>query len=235
MNDRFQTLFSLPKNQYTTGAPIVIAAGDLLKDNQTGNVFSRIKLHNISDKTIKAIRIIIIPYDTAGQFLNEEYTQEILDLTANRDEFFGQESPFQIPNKSVRSYQVVIKEIVFDDNTTWQCEKEDWEPLMQQKPIANDIQDIELQKQFRLEYGTNCRYQLLEEKDLWFCVCGHCNHTYEDNKPEEVKVDYTKKDLDLTLKMINDMQKVVKKETIPYIPKNKRLSLEEKKTIFKRI
>ena len=74
--------------------------------------------------------------------------------------------------------------------------------------------------------------EIIQENVVKKC---NCNHTYEDNKPAEVKVDYTKKDLDLTLKMINDMQKVVKKETIPYIPKNKRLSLEEKKTIFKRI
>lgn len=36
MSERYSKLFSLPENLYTTGAPVVIAAGALLKDNQSG-------------------------------------------------------------------------------------------------------------------------------------------------------------------------------------------------------
>jgi len=36
MNERYTRVFSLPENLYATGSPVVIAAGALLKDNQTG-------------------------------------------------------------------------------------------------------------------------------------------------------------------------------------------------------
>ena len=38
MAERYTRLYTLPENLYTEGAPLVIAAGALLKDNQTGKV-----------------------------------------------------------------------------------------------------------------------------------------------------------------------------------------------------
>ena len=35
MSERYSKVFSLPENLYAEGAPVVIAAGALLKDNQT--------------------------------------------------------------------------------------------------------------------------------------------------------------------------------------------------------
>ena len=40
MAERYTRLFSLPQDLYATGAPLVIAAGALLKDTQTGRVLT---------------------------------------------------------------------------------------------------------------------------------------------------------------------------------------------------
>lgn len=39
MSERYSRLFALSAPIYAVGAPVVITAGALLKDNQTGNVF----------------------------------------------------------------------------------------------------------------------------------------------------------------------------------------------------
>jgi len=36
MSERYSKLFAFPENLYAAGSPVVIAAGALLKDNQTG-------------------------------------------------------------------------------------------------------------------------------------------------------------------------------------------------------
>lgn len=50
MNERFTSLFRIPDNLYSTGSPVIIIAGALLKDNQTGHMLTQIKIKNISDK-----------------------------------------------------------------------------------------------------------------------------------------------------------------------------------------
>ena len=54
MSERYSRLFALPADIYAEGAPVVIAAGALLKDNQTGKTIAQIKLHSISDEVIIA-------------------------------------------------------------------------------------------------------------------------------------------------------------------------------------
>ena len=66
MGERYTRLFSLPENLYSTGAPVIIAAGALLKDNQTGNVLAQLKLRSVSAKTIKAATVSIKLLDTVG-------------------------------------------------------------------------------------------------------------------------------------------------------------------------
>ena len=50
MEERYTRLFSLPENLYSAGAPVMIAAGALLKDNQTGKVLAQLKLCSLVDR-----------------------------------------------------------------------------------------------------------------------------------------------------------------------------------------
>lgn len=61
MSERYSKLFTLPPNLYSEGAPVVIAAGALLKDNETGKVLAQLKIQNISDKPIKAVTVKLAP------------------------------------------------------------------------------------------------------------------------------------------------------------------------------
>ena len=62
MSERYGRLYSLPENLYAEGAPVIISAGNLLKDTQTGKILAQLKIKNISSKIIKAAMDMSSPF-----------------------------------------------------------------------------------------------------------------------------------------------------------------------------
>lgn len=207
MGETYTRLYSLPERLYTMGAPVVVAAGALLKDNRNGNIIVQLKIQNIYNKTIKAVTVKVASMDTVGRTLGEETEYRYLDLNVKRNEFFGQQVPIVVPDEQTRSYSVKVTEAVFDDNTVW-TGNEIWEPLEKPDPIEKKIANGELVTQYRIKYGKNSKYLLKQEKDLWFCTCGAINHESElsccschidRKKLEEFDMDALKKECDVRL------------------------------------
>lgn len=180
MSERYSKLFTLSENLYATGSPVVIAAGALLKDTQTGKVLAQLKLRNIGKKTIKAATVLVKPLDTVGIPLGEPVTYQYLDLHADRDADFGQKTPIALPDSATRSFAASVVQVIFTDNSIWNTDSGEWKPLSRPKPL-DALGDSELAKQFRIEYGGGCENLLLEQKDLWHCVCGAVNRQEETN------------------------------------------------------
>lgn len=181
MSERYSKLFALSENLYSAGAPVVIAAGALQKDNQTGKVFAQLKIRNIQDKAIKAATVKITPFDTVGKPLGGTVDYQYLDLSAKRDTDFGQKTPVMLKEAATRSFAVSVSEVIFSDNSIWTASNEAWEPLS--APVTPDKEFIngELAKQYRVKYGTDCTCVFKKEKDLWRCACGAVNHDSEMN------------------------------------------------------
>lgn len=207
MGETYARLYFLPERLYTMGAPVVVAAGALLKDNRNGNIIVQLKIQNICSKTIKAVTVKITSIDTVGRTLGEETEYQYLDLNVKRNEFFGQQVPIIVPNEQTRSYSVKVTEAAFDDNTVW-AGNEIWEPLEKPDPIEKKIANGELARQYRIKYGKNSKYLLKQDRDLWFCTCGAINHESElsccschidRKKLEELDVDALKKECDARL------------------------------------
>lgn len=178
MSERYSRLFTLQENLYAEGSPVLIVAGALLKDNQTGKVIAQLKMRNISSKAIKAVKICIYPLDTVGNPLGERVEYQYLDLSAIRDEEFGQKVPVALSDASTRSFSTTVEEVIFADNSIWRATGATWDELAVPCSLRN-IGDAELVKQFRLKYGVNCKNLPLTYKDLWFCVCGELNRQSE--------------------------------------------------------
>lgn len=178
MSERYSKLFALPENLYAVGSPVVIAAGALLKDNQTGKVIAQLKMRNISPKPIKATKVSIHPLDTVGNPLGGKIEYQYLDLNAARDEDFGQKAPVALSDASTRSFTASVEEVVFTDNSIWTATGEPWEVLDTPGSLRS-LGDAELSKQFRLKYGNNCKNLPLLHKDLWYCACGELNQQSE--------------------------------------------------------
>ena len=93
MAERYTRLFTAPPNIYAEGAPIIFSAGALLRDNLNGGVLVQLKIKNIPDKIIKAVKISIMSIDSAGRVFEGTRKFEYLDLSA-ADDFFR--SPFAL-------------------------------------------------------------------------------------------------------------------------------------------
>lgn len=178
MSERYSKLFSLPENLYAEGSPVIIAAGALLKDNQTGRVIAQLKLRNISSKTIKAATVSLLPLNTVGKPLGEAVRYEYLELSSTRDTDFGSKSAIPLPDASTRSFSVAVAEVIFTDNSVWNANDAAWETLKSPEALTSRL-DGEMVKQFRIEYGSGAKNFFLEQKDLWYCVCGAVNRREE--------------------------------------------------------
>lgn len=179
MSERYSKLFLLAENLYASGSPVIISAGALLKDNHENQVLAQLKLRNITNKAIKAVKVRLNLFDTAGRAMGEPVLFDYLDLNVSRDIDFGQKTPVPIAENTARSYTVSVEEVVFADHSTWVNNGEQWEPLPCQRTLDSVLRETELIKQYHIAVGGNFNYFPLQEKDVWFCVCGAINRADE--------------------------------------------------------
>lgn len=212
MSERYSKLFSLPEDLYTEGSPVIIAAGALLKDNQTGRVIAQLKLRNISPKTIKAATVSLLPLNTVGKPLGEAVRYEYLDLSSTRDTDFGSKSAIPLPDASTRSFSVAVAEVIFTDNSVWNANDATWETLKSPEALTSRL-DSEMVKQFRIEYGSGAKSFFLEQKDLWYCVCGAVNRREEKACHSCRKAICNLRDIDLaTLEALKERRLIRERE-----------------------
>ena len=178
MAERYSRLFSLPEDLYTAGAPLVISAGALLMDNQTGQVLAQLKMRSISSKVINAAKLLVTGTNRAGDVLcREEHVYE--GLNAARDSFFGAKEAVLLPDANVRSFTVQLLSVSFGDGSRYIGGVEDWKPLPDQADLNQHLFDTELIRQYRLETSNMSRFVPLEAQDLWLCACGEVNRRGE--------------------------------------------------------
>ncbi len=117
MSERYKRLFALPENLHTEDAPVVIMAGALLKDNQTGRVLAQLKLKNVSEETIKSVKVSIQAFGKSGAEAKEIH-YEYADISVKSGEEFGSKTPIEMNNK-ILYYSAVITEVLFENGTAW--------------------------------------------------------------------------------------------------------------------
>lgn len=180
MEGRYQRFYLLPPNQHTPGAPLLISAGALLFDSQTGSVLAQLKLQNISSKAVKGLTALVNPLDTAGRALGAPVTQQYLDLYAKRDVMFGDQMPIRLPDDRTRGFSASITEVIFEDNSIWTAEPDAvWTPISEPTRLESVIADPELVKQYRLHFGPFARVVPERLGDLWRCTCWGINRSDE--------------------------------------------------------
>ena len=179
MSERYLKLFSLEENLYIPGSPVLIAAGALLKDTQTGRILGQLKLQSISDQPIKAATVELVPLDTVGNPLGEPISYQYLDLKVTRDAYWGSQDPIRFSDPSTRAYTASVKEVIFSDNSIWTAPNSAWKALPAKTMLETQLDDFELATQYRMHFGMDCQYGYQTAEDLWYCPCGAINHQGE--------------------------------------------------------
>lgn len=179
MSERYLKLFSLEENLYIPGSPVLIAASALLKDTQTGRILGQLKLQNISDQSIKAATVALVPLDTVGNPLGEPVSYQYLDLEVTRDAYWGSQDPIRFSDPSTRAYTASVKEVIFSDNSIWTAPNSAWKALPAKTTLETQLDDFELVTQYKMHFGLDCQYAYQTVEDLWYCPCGAINHQGE--------------------------------------------------------
>ena len=120
MSERYTRLFSLPNNLHLDGAPLLIAAGALLKDTQSGKVLVQLKLQNLYHAPLTACKVHIHAFDPSGVELEGVENFSYLDLHAPCGADFGTKTPITLPDSTTRRVSACVIQAVFEDGTVWQ-------------------------------------------------------------------------------------------------------------------
>lgn len=179
MSERFERIYFLPDNLYATGAPVIIAAGALLKDTETGAILAQLKFRSISPKAIKALKVKVVMLDAFEKAFGEAITFEYLDLNVQRDAEFGQKKAIPIKNSSVRAFTAKVVEVAYLDNTVWASENAEWDQFPKSISLEEALGDPLLAKEYRLRYGQKAMFMPVKSAGTWVCACGAVNYIEE--------------------------------------------------------
>ena len=176
MSERFQRLYEFPRNLYAQGAPVIVEAGALLMDTQTGKLIAQLKFHSVTEKPIKALKVSLATFDCTGTETPEVVEYQYLDLDIQNGATFGSNKAISIPNDTIRSFAVKALTAVTSDNVTLTSSL----PLVQlpsSKTLESVLGDEDLVEQYQLEVNNAATFMPQESNGLWQCACGEWNGT----------------------------------------------------------
>ncbi len=174
MAERFEKLFALSNNLYAEGSPLVISAGSLLKDTQTGKIITQLKFQNVSGKTIKALKISLEAFDVSKTTVQDIDDYQYLDLSVSNGCYFGSDKAIIMPNSNCRSIAIGAIVLIFDDNTTWNGNGGDFAAMLSPQKLSSNM-DVEIIKQYRIATTATALYIPQEQQNCWICTCGTIN------------------------------------------------------------
>ena len=175
MSSRYQELYRLPNKLYVENSPVLIEAGALQKDTVSDKVLAQIKIRNLSTKDIIACKVAIKAYETNGNEVEGVSEFSYLDINISKGKEFGTKTPIYLPNNATRKFSVVVKEVVFEDNSIWTSNLIERTQIVAQKKITELFNNLEDIKQYQIEVGENCEFYPEKREGLFFCTCGATN------------------------------------------------------------
>ncbi len=218
---RFNIVFDLGKPLYAKDTKIIIEKAVLTKDNETGKVFAQIKMKNVLSKTLIAVKVVLTGYDVSGAKL-EEKEFSYLDLAVKQGREFGQKTPVDFQNSTVRSFDVKITETVYSDGTKLTGTESEYYPVPEPEQLSSKLSKAEIEQYKKSNEIPSAECVVTEFSDLWICTCGEMNAIDNDicyscgASRENLKHTLDKGLLDEEVK-----EEIYKEATREYNPENK--------------
>lgn len=124
MIQNYTSFGSIPENLLEPGAPVVIKAGNLVRDQENGAVYAQLKMQNVSLKVIAGAVLEIYP---TGADISVPC--ELSSLAVPSAAVFGEQMMFPLPVENAESFSVRIAFVSFSDGTVWHSmSSAPWEP-----------------------------------------------------------------------------------------------------------
>jgi len=174
--------------------------------------YASIKLLNISDKTISAVKLRLYCYDAfnepAGKGSSNIIEISIQDLKARPRNFFADDGLIVLPGlEDTRKIKVAIIGVLFADGNKWSYNKIDLIEVITEVAEGYNLESLK-----RLA-GKDAICYAKEEKSYWQCICGRVNVLGAEecsrcvrNKRATLMGFNSKESVDLALKIINEKQ-----------------------------
>ena len=217
---RFNIVFDMGRPLYAKDTKIVIEKAVLTKDNETGKVFAQIKMKNVRSKTLIAVKAVLTGYDVSGEKIEvKEFTY--LDLVGKQGREFGQKTPVEFQNSTVRSFNIKITETVYSDGSKLTGTESEYYPVPEPESLTRKLRAAEI-KQYKQDNVESAKYVVTDFFDLWICTCGKMNTIDNDScydcgaSRENLKCTLDKELLDEEIK-----EGIYNKAIVEYRPKNK--------------
>jgi hypothetical protein len=180
MSDRYKKLYDLEHRLYASGAPVLIESGALLLDQNADNLLCQLCIRNIQSRPLKSLRAVVQMLDAEGAPLGKPVDHRYLALDLRREESLGREEAIVLPSRDARSFRVRLSQVTYADGEIWTDEDLSWEEVEEPLSLEEYLGGEELADAFRRRYGNDCRYAVLQAKELWFCTCGAANPQEEN-------------------------------------------------------
>ena len=171
---RFNIVFDIGKPLYAKDTKIVIEKAVLTKDNETGKVFAQIKMSNLLSKTLIAVKVMLTGYDVSGEKI-EEKNFTYLDIVGEHGRAFGQKTPVEFQNSTVRSFDIKITETVYSDGSKLTGTEAEYYPVPEPERLSSKLSKAEIEQYKKSNEIPSAECVIAEFSDLWICTCGEMN------------------------------------------------------------
>lgn len=176
---KFEAIFESTEGKLQANVPVLIEKTSLIKNTADDSIFARCTFRSLTDKPIKALLLDIVATDAWGNAAEGVEGFQLLDLKTKREAEFGQTTPIPIPNKNVRSIDVVIKKILYEDRSMEDC-AEAYTTVPMQTSLLAALGMKEAVENYAKKTTKAAKFVPTVGQQVWRCTCGATNTVGED-------------------------------------------------------
>ncbi|GHU34127.1 hypothetical protein FACS1894105_00370 [Clostridia bacterium] len=227
---RYEVIKSIKDEYYCANYPLLLSAHALIKDTVTDILFAQCKYVNLSD-AVEAVYVSVSCIGADGSAVESVNEYVYLDLKTKPGESFGDDKLIMLPNKTTRSFAVILKKVVYSSGEVWQAPDNNAFLLISDKP--KPLSDLgQLADQYRRTMPTAQSNIPEKHKQYWRCGCGlinlnknnicvRCNNSIENQ--------LAALDKETLQQQQNDYNAKVEKEAVEIREAEERVRLKRKK------
>lgn len=114
---RYEIVKLMNEEVYYPDWHVKVVKGALTRDEYTGELLAQLKFQNISDRSISQVKLTVIGYDRNMNAVSDEIEHVYSDLYINTYDYFGDNDPIFLYNRTVDKVKIYLDKIVFTDSS----------------------------------------------------------------------------------------------------------------------